>query len=301
MIRAQNDALKEAGYDVTILVDTKKFPKLNASSQVVLSCPADNRSGTGSSTAPPTVLTQPCEFNTCPAGSPPEGLNASDPRINYVNSFPVDAVRFGIQTLAPMFFDGSGPDFVVSGSNVGNNLGPNTVMGSGTVGAACEAAKEGIPSTAFSAATASQVSFTTLETDPTSDSSVAALIYADLTVKFVNQLLAGSGPILPPNVTVNVNYPSTTRVTSTGGRCLDPEDFHFILTRIDPNPSAGTVDVERCGSTTLPGEANVVALTGCFTSVSVFNATTKTDVDASTQAFVVERLGDLLECLPESE
>jgi len=28
MIRAQNDALKEAGYDVTILVDTKSFLNL---------------------------------------------------------------------------------------------------------------------------------------------------------------------------------------------------------------------------------------------------------------------------------
>lgn len=31
----------------------------------------------------------------------------------------VDAVRFGIQTLAPQFF-GSAPDFVVSGPNVGS-------------------------------------------------------------------------------------------------------------------------------------------------------------------------------------
>ena len=33
--------------------------------------------------------------------------------------FSVDAVRFGIQTLAPKFF-GRKPDFVVSGPNVGS-------------------------------------------------------------------------------------------------------------------------------------------------------------------------------------
>lgn len=34
----------------------------------------------------------------------------------------VDAVRFGIETLAPKFFNGQPPDFVVSGSNVGGKL-----------------------------------------------------------------------------------------------------------------------------------------------------------------------------------
>lgn len=60
-------------------------------------------------------------------------------RLNYVNAFPyvfllrsngtvlmgpvsisVDAARFGIETLAPKFFNGQKPDFVVSGSNVGS-------------------------------------------------------------------------------------------------------------------------------------------------------------------------------------
>ncbi len=64
-------------------------------------------------------------------------------------SFSVDAVKFGIETLAPKFFNGKRPDFVVSGSNVGGkpvrslfctlclfsnvvNLGPG-ITGSGTV------------------------------------------------------------------------------------------------------------------------------------------------------------------------
>jgi 5'-nucleotidase len=43
-----------------------------------MSAPAENESGTGSKTATPTVLATPCEFNTCPVGSPAEGFNASD-------------------------------------------------------------------------------------------------------------------------------------------------------------------------------------------------------------------------------
>lgn len=271
IVRAQNNALKEAGFDV------------------VLSCPAENESGTGSSSAPPTITLIPCEFNTCPIFSPPERFNASDPRLNYVNSFPVDAIRFGINTLAPQFFDGSAPDFVVSGPNVGNNLGSG-IQGSGTVGAACEAAREGIPSVAFSASTASQISFTTLESDPNSTNTLAALAYAQLSVKFVQALTSAEGPFLPPNISINVNYPSISLCANP-----EPSDFSFILSRILEDDTA--TDVEQCGTTHLPAESSVVTQ-GCFASVSVFNASNKADVCADTQAFVLNRISGILSCLP---
>ncbi|KAJ7279075.1 sure-like protein [Mycena rebaudengoi] len=269
-IRAQNTALKSAGYDV------------------VLSCPAINKSGTGSSTANPTVLTTPCEFNTCPVGSPATGFNASDTRLNYVNAFPVDAARFGIQTLAPKFFNGSKPQLVVSGPNVGSNLG-STVLISGTVGAASEAALEGIPALAFSAPTGSQVSYTTLTTDPNSTSSRAAVIYSALTVRLVNVLVASSAPFLPPGIALNVNYPATSTTT-----CSSAAAFKFVLTRINSNSSA--TDVTTCGTTHLPTESSVVAKSGCFTSVSVFNASTKGDVSAAIQGVVLTKLASLLTC-----
>ncbi|KAJ3739919.1 hypothetical protein DFH05DRAFT_1537710 [Lentinula detonsa] len=167
------------------------------------------------------------EFNTCPTGSPPEGFNASDSHLNYVNAFPVNSVRFGIQTLSPKFFGGA-PDFVVSGPNVG--------------------------------------------------------------IEFVNALLAAGPPFLPPGTSVNVNYP-----LSTSSSCTSPSDFSFILTRIAPSNSA--TDVETCGTDHLPRETAVVATNGCFASVSVMNATTKTDVNATTQAFVLGHLGNFLSCL----
>ena len=67
-------------------------------------------------------------------------------------------MRYGIQTLSPQFFNGP-PDIAVAGFNVGANLG-TTVLISGTVGAATEAAKEGIPSIAFSGTTGSQTGYT---------------------------------------------------------------------------------------------------------------------------------------------
>ena len=76
------------------------------------------KKSSGSTDAPATPLTEPCEYNCCPTGSPAEGNNASDPRLNYVNSYPVTSMRYGIQTLSPKFF-GSAPDIAVAGFNVG--------------------------------------------------------------------------------------------------------------------------------------------------------------------------------------
>lgn len=90
----------------------------SAGESVIISAPADNRSGTGSSDATPGTVTSGCEFNSCPAGSPAYGSNSSNPRLNYVNSYPVTAIRYGIQTLSPKFFGGA-PDIAVAGYNVG--------------------------------------------------------------------------------------------------------------------------------------------------------------------------------------
>jgi 5'/3'-nucleotidase SurE len=66
-------------------------------------------------------------------------------------------MRYGIQTLSPKFFGGP-PDIAVAGFNVGSNLG-TTVLFSGTVGAATEAVKEGIPAIAFSGRTGKQTAW----------------------------------------------------------------------------------------------------------------------------------------------
>ncbi|KAH9922174.1 survival protein sure-like phosphatase/nucleotidase [Fomitopsis serialis] len=273
-IRAQYADLVSAGYDV------------------ILSCPAENESGTGSDSETPEMLTEPCEYDTCPTGSPAEGYNSTDNHLNYVNAYPVDAVRYGIQTLAPELFDGAEPDFIVSGPNIGWNTG-KTVLKSGTVGAACEAAKEGYPATAFSGRTGSQKSYTNLTSDPSSSTTKSAFIYAALTVQYTNALLAsGSSPLLPSGVIVNVNYPSTKE-------CSDADDYQWVFARNLANSSA--TDFETCGSTTLPTEKSVVKASGCYASVSVLNATTKTDVDAYMQGQVYNSLTGLpFSCLSSS-
>ncbi|KIK64942.1 hypothetical protein GYMLUDRAFT_70895 [Collybiopsis luxurians FD-317 M1] len=272
VIREQFSALEDAEYDV------------------VLSCPAVNQSGTGRlSTRVPFPLITPCEFNTCPAGSA-VGSNASDPRLNYINAYPVDAMNYGIKLFK------HAPDFAVAGPNVGNNLG-GVVLFSGTVAAASAASLAGIPSASFSGSSdsLSQVSYTTLESDPTSANTVASNLYAQLTVKFVDALFSSSasGPILPTGISLNVNYPPIAN-------CPTVSDYKFVLTRILPNLNPSATDVKTCGTSHLPVESDVAAMKGCFISVSVFNASTLLDVSASTQQKVLNKLGSLLTCLPST-
>lgn len=57
-----------------------------------ISAPAEDESGTGSSDATPsTVGSDGCEFNSCPAGSPPYGQNASMPRFNVSTAHAFDS------------------------------------------------------------------------------------------------------------------------------------------------------------------------------------------------------------------
>lgn len=155
-------------------------------------------------------------------------------------------------------------------------------------GAACEAALEGIPSIAFSGTSTSQVSFTTLTTSPTSTATLAALVYAQLTTTLTEALVSpASRPILPPNITLNVNFPSTSG-------CSGASDFKFVLTRLVSDSSA--TDVQTCGTTHLPVETTVARSSGCFVSISVIDASTKKDVSASTQASVLNRIGSSLSC-----
>ncbi|KAL8690578.1 MAG: hypothetical protein Q9218_004012 [Villophora microphyllina] len=256
-----------------------------AGNSVILSAPAENESGTGSSDAPATPLTKACEFNSCPAGSPAEGSDASNNRLNYVNSYPVTSMRYGIQTLSPQFFDGQ-PDLAVAGFNVGANLGSTTLI-SGTVGAATEAAKEGIPAIAFSGSTGSQIAYTT--------SPVPSYVttYAALSTNVTQTLLASSKPYLPSNIWLNVNYP-----TSSSSSCSKPSDFNFVLSRINTAASGAAADVKTCGKSRLPTESAVVGTKGCYASISVGNAATKGDTTAANQAVVLGKLGHILSCLP---
>ncbi|KXN82495.1 Acid phosphatase [Leucoagaricus sp. SymC.cos] len=254
--------------------------------EVILSAPAVDKSGTDSSTTTPTPLTTPCQFDTCPIGSPATGTDAHDREL-FCRL--VDAARFGIQNFAEMRW-GKKPDFVVSGSNLGNNLGP-VVNISGTVGAAGEAAKEGVPSFAFSGGSGSSVIYTTLTSEPDAASTIDAKIYTSLILKFLSTYLAGcseSSPIVPHGFSVNINFSPVTSCSNNA------KNFKWVATRL--LPSTSNVDTSRCGSRNLPDETTV-SQSGCFATVSVFNVTAKQDAPAALQKVVFDRLHSLLTCV----
>lgn len=194
-------------------------------------------------------------------------------------------MRHGIQNLSNSFFRGP-PDLAVAGFNVGTNLGIVTSI-SGTVGAAVEAVKEGIPAIAFSGSTGHQTAWNVpLQSYMT--------IYAELSANITQELTSNGKPYLPKDVFLNVNFPAVN------DRCSSASSFKFVLSRIYPAvPPLTPDDVETCGGKRLPVERSVVKGTeGCFASISVGN-TEKVDVGAEVQGVVLEKLKGILSCLPD--
>ncbi|KAF4121504.1 Survival protein SurE [Geosmithia morbida] len=267
-IRTFNDALIDAGHDV------------------LLSAPADNQSGKGSLDSDPSNRTEPCEYDSCPANSGPYGSDPSRADLNWVNSYPATSMRYGLDVFAPEVW-GSGvkPDIAVTGPNVGSNLWVQVPF-SGTVGSACYAVEEaGIPAIAFSGLSSGNVAF---DATPVPERS---LVYAELAATLTEAVIASGKPYLPDGVFLNVNFPKVE------GGCTAASDFSWVLSRINPG-FASPEDVDWCGSTRLPTETHVTGQDGCYISVSVGDASDKTTVNDDRQATVLEKLKDLLVCLP---
>lgn len=229
-----------------------------------------------------------CEYDSCPANSGPYGHNASDSHQNWVNSYPLTSMRYGIDNFSPIIFNGA-PDLAVSGPNVGSNLGV-TVFFSGTVGAASYAAHNaGIPALAFSGKSGDPTAWNASSSYP-----LTSQVYAQLATKVTDRVLKAGTPYLPEDVWLNVNFPEASK-----SKCSSAEDFKFVLSRIfDHVPLVSDDDIEICGDDHLPSETGVVNTDGCYASISVGNAESKRDANATMQGVVHGKLGDLLTCLP---
>ncbi|KAI0131225.1 sure-like protein [Daldinia grandis] len=255
----------------------------NAGHDVILSAPAENKSGTGSLDTQPSPRTQACEYNSCPAGSAAFGNNATNLRLNWVNSFPVTSARFGVETFGPQLWEGQAPELVIAGPNVGSNLFYE-VKFSGTIGVAVYATHDvGIPAIAFSGASDGRLAFDAPEED-------RSTVYAQLATQFTNAVIASGTPYLPDDVFLSVNFPKVS------GGCTDPAKFKWVLSRINPGLFSER-DVETCGTDRLPTESSVVGAHGCLISVSVGDSTDKTTASAEKQAVILKKLGGLLSCL----
>lgn len=173
---------------------------------VIVSVPCTNQSGAGTAmtfTAPATRLEKDCRSAAAKAGAitagrmSRAGLPAED--FHYVDGTPTMAVLYGLDVVAQRRW-GQDPELVLSGPNEGQNVGA-IVLGSGTVSAAQFAALRGIPAIALSAG-ANTVDDARLAHP---DSPRIARLSADLVKKL--DALAGSAPLLPSGMALNVNFP----------------------------------------------------------------------------------------------
>ena len=155
-----------------------------------------------------------------------------------VAGFPVDAVRYALRTRH------LNPDLVVSGSNIGQNIGVAVPL-SGTIGAAREGAQNAIPALAISQG---------LGSPPDFPASVTALLawYHDF-------VYGRSGrPFLEP--VTNINVPTCTSGTIRGTVHVPVSTTTFAAS-------------SNCASTVTPVTSDVEAFANGFVSVSNLSAT----------------------------
>jgi 5'/3'-nucleotidase SurE len=195
-------------------------------------------------------------------------------------------MRYGIDTIAPPFWNGNPPELAVSGPNVGSNLFL-AVPFSGTVGAAAYAAHDAkIPALAFSGASEGTLAWNTTPEPQRSR------VYAQLAATLTQAVVKSGKPYLPEDVFLNVNFPEVK------GDCTDVSKFKFVLSRINIGIFSEK-DVDWCGGDRLPTEQSVIdAEGGCYVSVSVGDARDKTTAAADKQAVVLSKLRSILTCLP---
>ena len=166
------------GWD-SIGIQTLKLALEAAGHNVTLVAPLDNRSGSSVSLTLDTVQVQQMSGNEYA-----------------VDGTPATCVLLGISGI----LDGR-PDLVVSGTNKGKNVGPDTPF-SGTVGAAIAALRAGLPAIAMS--TKPPVND---ETDPRFAEHFQNV--ADFAVRLIDRLkTVNPAPgVLPKRTALNVNYP----------------------------------------------------------------------------------------------
>ena len=137
---------------------------------------------------------------------------------------PATCILFGLSVV----LDGVGPDLVVSGTNVGANVGTATPF-SGTVGGTTAALAAGIPAIAFSSD----------EPDVGEDDPAFAAHYANVAafaVELIAHLeskpgvLSNEPALLPPDLALNVNYPTVA-----------PEDVQGVKLTVQGQASSASL------------------------------------------------------------
>lgn len=203
-----------------------------------------------------------------------------------VDGSPADSAAIG---LARVMADAR-PDLVVSGANLGQNLGAN-VVSSGTVGAAVMAVQLGVPAIAVSVG----LDLAEAKATPTPFPSTTAAypLAGRILVRLVETLAehAEGGPLLPPDTLLNLNVPALP-AARLAGLVLAPLGSHggFRLAY-----AAGAAGQVRSSLTIdAAGVADAAADTGRYADGYVTLSVLRPDWNATPaqSAGLAARLGD---------
>ncbi|KAK8152637.1 5'/3'-nucleotidase sure [Phyllosticta citrichinensis] len=262
-----------------------------AGHQVLLVAPVVDNSGQGGRsvfTRESTLMAN-GEFDSVLKGAPSLGHDKGDVNIWYYNGTPAACTFVNLDfVMGEVWPQVNAPDLLVSGPNVGQNLGGFLYTLSGTMGATTAAVGRGVPAIAFSAGSnGGQRSYTDVKSPTEAGLTDPATISANLTVKLVQQLIDNTPQgerLLPLGYGISVNYPDITSFKDNS--CIDPP---FVRTRMTGgalstkavyNNATGIfsgeniegVGLNACinGNCSLRGETDV-ALKGCETAVTIFS------------------------------
>ncbi|KAM7183007.1 Survival protein SurE-like phosphatase/nucleotidase [Naviculisporaceae sp. PSN 640] len=253
-----------------------------------VSAPCDDKSGTDSrDTTDPegdlrTAQQGECVLNSthgAPGKRYGHGIKkdgSEDPRLYWVNGYPVTSTRLGIDNFsAEVFGSDLKPELALTGINFGSN-GDSTVSISGTVGAARYAANHGIPAIGFSGSFGKHVGWNDPDLEGKNAEALSlAKTYAKLATSLVLQVIKAAGDnrsaYLPKGTLMNVNFPDTT--PSKG--CSEVAKFQWVLAYTKLNDTTTAPEVRQGNCTNIPTEGQVLSKENqerCLISVSLDNA-----------------------------
>jgi 5'-nucleotidase len=268
-----------------------------AGHEVVLVAPVLQRSGWGGKFDVPysATLQTDGEFGYVRAGAPSWGHEDNNNNIWYFNGTPASCVAFSLKYVMPKYFNNRTFDLVVLGPNEGTNMSPGAYTGSGTDGAAYNAAYRNLPALAFLGSNGNNSFFKdSLDTDPLNPSN----IYAQKVVELVTQLFDKQGTnarVLPLQTVLNINMPpvgyqskndecTSPLWVSTRMTGLDSATFDLVWNETTNMPAFAITPytaLSACtnGDCALPSETQVILHGKCQLSISVASI----DYDANAQ------------------
>lgn len=204
-----------------------------------------------------------------------------------VDGSPADSASYGLTEVLKQ----RAPDVVVSGANLGQNLGAN-VVSSGTVGAAIIAAQLGVPAIAVSVGL--DMAQAKAQPTPFPDTVAAYPLAAEFVARLIARLAqaADGGPLLPADTVLNINVPARAAAHIKGVR-LVPLARHGGFRVIYPQQAAtrvrSTIEVDPRGAD------EVDADTGWFARDYITVSVLRADWNAASADLTAlrARLGDV--------